>query len=106
MKVAILYICLGKYDVFWKEFYLSSEKYFLPACEKYYYVFTDSGYIFQEENEHIIKIYQADLGWPDNTLKRFHFFDSQYESLIKYDYLFFLNANCLFVDTKMITSDY
>lgn len=98
MTVAILYICIGKYDIFWKDFYLSSEKYFLPDCEKFYYVFTDSKHIFQEDNEHIKKIYQADLGWPDNTLMRFHFFASQSKSLIKYDYLFFMNANCLFVN--------
>lgn len=27
-KVAVLYICTGKYDVFWKDFYISYEKYF------------------------------------------------------------------------------
>ena len=98
MTVAMLYICTGKYDVFWKDFYLSSEKYFLPDCEKFYYVFTDSEHIFQEDSEHIEKIFQADLGWPDNTLMRFHFFESQSESLKKYDYLFFMNANCLFIN--------
>ena len=41
-KVAVLYICTGKYDVFWKDFYISYEKYFLPDCEKHYYVFTDA----------------------------------------------------------------
>lgn len=70
----------------------------MPDCEKFYYVFTDSEHIFQEDNERVIKSYQADLGWPDNTLMRYHIFESQSEPLIKYDYLFFMNANCLFVD--------
>ena len=95
--VALLYLCMGKYRVFWKDFYLSSERYFLPECEKFYYVFTDAPRIFGEEDRHVRRIPQEDLGWPDNTLLRFHLFDSQREALGRYDYLFFLNANCLFV---------
>ena len=43
MKVGILYICTGKYIVFWEEFYKSCQKYFLSdsECVKQYYVFTD-----------------------------------------------------------------
>ena len=70
-KVGILYICTGKYDVFWEEFYKSCEKYFLPNSEKYYFVFTDSNHLYDEENnKNIKKYYQENLGWPDNTLKR------------------------------------
>ena len=29
-KLGILYICTGKYDIFWEDFYKSCEKYFLP----------------------------------------------------------------------------
>lgn len=102
MKIAILYICVGNYHVFWKDFFLSAEKYFLPNVDKDYFVFTDSKHIFQEDNTHIIKVYQDDLGWPKNTLLRYHLFDSQYEKLKTYDYLVFFNANCLFVDTISI----
>lgn len=42
MKIAILYICTGKYNVFFRDFYSSSEKYFLPNCEKTYFVFSDN----------------------------------------------------------------
>jgi hypothetical protein len=106
-KVGILYICTGVYEIFWKEFYLSSEKYFLnnmnsiseKEVEKYYFVFTDSLHIFAEnENKNIIKIQQTNLGWPDNTLLRFDMFLSQKDRLLEMDYIFFFNANLLFVD--------
>ena len=29
MRIGILYICTGKYDIFWKDFYLSAERYFM-----------------------------------------------------------------------------
>lgn len=92
-KVAILYICTGKYDVFWKDFYESFEKYFLVNSHKEYYVFTDADEIYEEKNTRVHKIFQENLGWPDNTLKRFHIFLKQEEELKKYSYIFFFNAN-------------
>ena len=59
LKIAILYICTGKYDVFWKEFYRSCEQYFLPNSNKNYFVFTDSKELYDEKNnDKIFKIYQ------------------------------------------------
>lgn len=99
LKFGILYICTGKYDIFWKDFYLSAERYFMSSGmhKREYYVFTDSPYIYGEkENTHIHKIMQKNLGWPDNTLKRFHIFLRIREQLIQEtDYLFFFNANLL-----------
>ena len=102
-RIGILYICTGKYDVFWKDFYLSSEHFFMqyPDYIKHYYVFTDSEHLYDEENNsNIHKIYQENLGWPNNTLKRFHMFLQIKESLLEEtDYLFFFNANLLFTAT-------
>lgn len=102
-RIGILYICTGKYDVFWKDFYLSSEHFFMqyPDYIKHYYVFTDSEHLYDEENNsNIHKIYQENLGWPNNTLKRFHMFLQIRESLLEEtDYLFFFNANLLFTAT-------
>lgn len=39
-KVAILYIALGRYTVFWDEFYESAEKHLLNA-DKHYFIWTD-----------------------------------------------------------------
>ena len=49
-SIGILYICTGPYVLFWKDFYESFEKNFLPSYEKRYYVFTDAEEIFAEIN--------------------------------------------------------
>ncbi|MFV0587264.1 family 6 glucosyltransferase [Bacteroides reticulotermitis] len=101
MRIGILYICTGKYDIFWKDFYLSTEKHFMASsrCTREYYVFTDSPLLYgEQENNHIHRIEQKNLGWPDNTLKRFHIFLRIKEQLMQEtDYLFFFNANLLFM---------
>lgn len=104
-KVAILYIATGRYPIFWKEFYKSSEKYFLPGCEKCYFVFTDTHELLFDEvtNHRIIKVYQKKLGWPHDTLMRFDMFLKIEDELKSFDYIFFLNANLLFV--KPVTSE-
>lgn len=103
-KIAILYICTGKYDVFWKEFYESYEENFLQESKKEYFVFTDADYLLYEDKcDRIHKIYQERLGWPYDTLMRFSMFDSIAQQLEKFDYVFFMNANCKCV--KKITED-
>lgn len=95
MKAAILSINIGEYICFWKEFYLSCQENFMTDMEKSYYVFTDSECVYGKEQDDIKVIYQRDLGWPNNTMKRFHMFLSVLEELAEYDYVFFLNANTL-----------
>ena len=97
MKVGILYICTGKYDVFWQAFFESAEKYLLPNSEKHYFVFTDSEQI--QSTDRIHKIYQERLGWPKDTLMRFHLFLNIEIDLINMDQLFFFNANYIFTKT-------
>jgi hypothetical protein len=95
MNIGVLIICTGKYNIFFEKLYESSEKYFLKNHNKTYYVFTDNEII---EKNNIVKIHQNNLGWPDNTLKRFEMFSRVSEILHKEDYLYFLNANMLFLD--------
>lgn len=92
MKIGVLYICTGKYTLFWDDFYLSCEAKFMPEDERYYFVFTD-GDIPTFDNPKVKVIYQSKLGWPFDTLKRFEMFLGQEEALMKMDYLFFFNAN-------------
>lgn len=99
-RVGILYIGIGRYDFFWKDFYLSAERYFFqhPGYSRHYYVFSDSPALYGEaDNPRIHRLHQPNLGWPDNTMKRFHMFlrigaRLQEET----DYLFFFNANMEF----------
>lgn len=97
MKIALLYICTGLYDVFWEDFHRSVEAYFLPQAEKNYYVFTDSSKIAESDRVHVVP--QERLPWPYATLFRFKMFNRITEALRPYDYLFFANANLLMEDT-------
>lgn len=84
--------------MFWKDFYLSAEQFFLPNQEKKYFVFTDAEEIYAEENPNVVKIYQGFLGWPYDTLMRFDIFSKVQAHLEKCEYLFFINANMRFLD--------
>lgn len=92
-KVAVLYICTGKYVVFWDVFFKSFSSLFLPECDKDFFVFTDADYIIGQEMGNVHKVFQKNLGWPENTLMRFHMFCGIVEELKKFDYIFFFNAN-------------
>ena len=95
MKIGILYIGIGRYACFWKDFHASCEKFLVPEAEKYYYVFTDSSDIKQEG--HVSVFHQDDMGWPLNSLFRFKMF-CRIKNLIKEnDFLFFFNSNALIV---------
>jgi hypothetical protein len=95
-KIGILYICTGRYSLFFKQFYESSENFFMKDHEKTYYVFTDDSNIKESHNVKIIN--QPFLGWPYDTMKRFHMFNSIKNKLLNEDYLFFFNANMRFFD--------
>jgi hypothetical protein len=96
MKIGILYIAIGDYVMFWDKFYSSAEKYFLPNEEKHYYVFTDAKNINYEKSSNVHRLYQKDLGWPGNTLFRYHIFAKHIYAYRDMDYLFFFNANLEF----------
>jgi hypothetical protein len=99
-RIGVLYICTGKYNVFWDDFYSSAENYLLPGYSKTYFVFTDAAYIAGEENENVRRIYQDNLGWPGNSLMRFAMFNSIQQTLLdECDFVFFFNSNMKFEDT-------
>lgn len=99
-KVAILYICTGRYSTFWRNFFDMTEKNFLLNSEKHYYVFTDDNEILSTVSERIHPYYQQVEKWPFPTLRRFSYFLQVKEGLKKYDYLIFMNAN-LIVNMKI-----
>jgi hypothetical protein len=95
-KVGILYIGLARYIVFWKDFYLSSEKYFLPGIEKQYFVFTDEEDKI-EKKDNVTVYHQESLGnWVKNTVYRYKILLEHQEDYSDCDYLYFFNANTLF----------
>ena len=94
MKIGLIVIATGKYDVFINPLYESFKKYFLINCDTKMVVFTDK----KITNNEIITIYHEHLGWPNATLKRYHIFDKNKELLSKFDYLYYCDADMLFVD--------
>lgn len=92
--IGVFYICTGRYHIFWEEFYRSAESFFCPDNPKQYFVFTDAQMPSMPSNVRVI--HQQRLGWPDDTLKRFHIFKKAYPFLDNIDYLFFFNANMSF----------
>jgi len=95
-KVGILYIALGRYTVFWDEFYESCEKHLLHA-DKHYFIWTDNlTPAMQRENVTIIPAQKR--GWPYDSLMRFEMFYGHKKELSKFDWLFFFNANFKFIN--------
>lgn len=101
MKIGILYICTGKYSIFWKDFFESCERFFLPQIEKKYYVFTDASDIQNTNN--IKTYYKQSKGFPYDSLLRFDMFIEIEEDTKECDYVFFFNSNMEF--KKVITPD-
>ena len=93
MKIAILYIGIGKYIEFFEDFYKSCEQYFFPQIEKEYFLFTDNN-LNLDKNINILHV--KNEGWPNNTLKRFEYFIGIKDELKKFSYIYFFNSNYLF----------
>jgi Glycosyltransferase family 6 len=91
--VGVVYICTGRYRMFWENFISSAERFFLPSYLKRYFVFTDS---LDLRDPRCRVISQKKLGWPYDTLMRFEMISRSKGLLGEMDFLFFVNANMLF----------
>lgn len=91
-KIAIIFIGLGKYIMFWREFYESLNKYFCVGIEKHFFAFSDA----PEEHftqENVTHIKWEKKGWPHDSECRFKCILSIADTLVQYDYVCFANAN-------------
>jgi hypothetical protein len=95
MNITIFTICTGKYNIFFESFYNSCEKNFLTSYNKKYFVFTDSEII---SRENIVKVNQNKLGWPFDTMMRFHMFNRIEDEIKNSDFTFFFNVNLNFLE--------
>jgi len=93
-QVGLCIMATGRYDLYADELIKSARPYFCTNSKVTYFVFTD-GQITPAED--VVQIYQKRLGWPQDTLKRFHVYNINYESLKQMDYLFALDADMRFV---------
>ena len=95
-KIAILYICTGKYNQFFKGFCESAEKYLLTNLYKHYFVFSGDANLAAEDN--VTVIYRKCQGFPADSLFRFEYFLEIEDKLKESDFIFFFNSNSLFLD--------
>ena len=98
MNIAILFIGTGKYINFFDNYYQNCEKYFLPSINKTYFCFTDAE--FEGDVPENIKVVSKEHEmWPHPTLKRFSTILSKKDEYLKFDYLFYLDADMLVNET-------
>jgi hypothetical protein len=98
MKIGIMYLATGRYICFWEEFFKSAEKFLFPEHEKVYFVLTDNEHIYAEENDNVKKYFYPKLSWPEAGLMKYDAFLKAKEEFKDIDYLYYFNANMVFID--------
>lgn len=93
-KVGLCVVATGKYIQFVEPLIYSARENFCPNQQVTYFVFTD-GEVSQAPD--VIRIHQERLGWPYDTLKRFHMYLGSQDKLAKMDYIYAVDVDSLFV---------
>ena len=94
MRIAILYVALGRYELFWPQFIASCRRHFCPDAQRHWYVFTDSAAILPGPD--LTLLHQDFLGWPFSSLYRYHMFRRVRGELASFEQVVFFNANAFF----------
>ena len=100
-KVALCVMATGKYLSYAHTMIESATKYFCVNHDVTYLIFTDDNSVFdgtKKSDSSIKYIYQKRLGWPYDTMNRFHVYYAQKDFLETMDYVFATDADMLFVD--------
>lgn len=93
-KIGLLIIATNKYINFVKPLIKSANRFFLKNYDVNYFVFTNQDF---EIINGVNVIHQEHMPWPMTTLKRYEIFDKNKEILKDMDYLFYCDADMLFV---------
>ena len=96
MKIGLLLIATGKYDIFIEPLIESIEKHFFKNHNVYIFLFTDSDKEYDYTNTKII--YKEHKPFPYPTLERYKTFSKNSELFDDCDYLFYCDIDMLFVD--------
>ena len=78
--VAILFIGLGEYSLFYDRFYHSVQENFLPNTDKHYFIFSDEEFIDPSKNETFIKTEKFNTP-RDVKFHKFHFIKSAWDEI-------------------------
>ena len=69
IRVGLLIMATGKYVQFVGPLVESAERYFVPNCERTYFIFTD--HVDQVPQAlHTVPLFQSRLAWPYDTMMR------------------------------------
>lgn len=94
-NVGLLVVATGKYIQFAQPLIESAEKHFLKNHRVTYFIFTDQELIPQPN---AVYVFQKRLGWPFDTMHRYHIYYQNRGLFCSQDYLFAIDADMLFVD--------
>ena len=93
-NVGLLIVATGKYIQFVPPLIASAKKHFCNNHRVSYFVFTDQPF---ETSENVYRIEQPRLGWPYDTMQRYHVYYKNKDLFRDQDYLFATDADMLFV---------
>ena len=82
-NIAIIFIGLGKYSLFYNRFYKSVQKNFLPTIDKHYFIFRDEELADPSGDETFIKTETFDTP-RDIKLHKFHFIKNAWKKIKRY----------------------
>jgi len=98
MKIGLLTLATNRYTDFVDKLYQSADDYFCKNYDVTYFLFTNKT-DFQPKTDRCCKILEIQHEpWPNITLKRYHSFCKYQQELSKIDYLYYCDADMLFVD--------
>lgn len=99
IKIGLLVIATGKYDVFVDGLIKSADKFYFNdnRFEVTYFIFSDKN-IKLETNRNYKLINIEHKGFPYASMDRFKHFVSNEEMLSESDYLYYIDVDCRFVD--------
>ncbi len=95
-NIGYLIVATGRYIEFVKPLIESAKKYFLKKHNVKFFVFTDDKNI-QSTNE-IVILTHSRLGWPFDTMNRYHVYYKYKDCYEKMDYLFATDADYKFIN--------
>ncbi len=94
-KVAVCVMATGSFNASAQSLIESGRRFFCLNHDVTYFVFTDGTQVPQAKD--VVKVEQPHLGWPYDTLKRFHIYDTHATLFENFDYIFSIDANMVFV---------
>lgn len=93
-NVGLCIVATGRYDSFVEPLIKSARKHFCREHNVTFFVFTDGTIPAAKD---IVRVEQPRMGWPYDTMKRFHVYEKNSAVFKNMDYLFALDADMLFV---------